>query len=96
MEFSGSSHCGAVETNLTSIQEDAGLIPGLAIVGQGSSIAMRSGIGHRCSSDLAWLWCRPAATAPTQPLAWELHAMGAALKKGKNTSNKTWGFPPPR
>lgn len=26
----GSSHCGAVETNPTSIQEDTGLIPGLA------------------------------------------------------------------
>ena len=26
----GSSHCGAVETDLTSIQEDAGSIPGLA------------------------------------------------------------------
>ena len=25
-----SYHCGSVETNLTSIQEDAGLIPGLA------------------------------------------------------------------
>ena len=27
---SWSSHCGAVETNLTGIHEDAGLIPGLA------------------------------------------------------------------
>ena len=26
----GSSHCGSVETNLTSIHEDEGLIPGLA------------------------------------------------------------------
>ena len=26
----GSSHCGAVEMNLTSIHEDVGLIPGLA------------------------------------------------------------------
>ena len=26
----GSSHCSAVETNLTSIHEDVGLIPGLA------------------------------------------------------------------
>ena len=28
--LSRSSHCGAVETNLTSTHEDAGLIPGLA------------------------------------------------------------------
>ena len=39
---------------LISIQEDAGLIPGLV---QGVK-------------DLAllWLWCRPAAAAPVQPL----------------------------
>ena len=29
----GSSLCGAAETNLTSIHEDVGLIPGLAQVG---------------------------------------------------------------
>ena len=28
-ERKGSSHCGAVETNLTSIYEDPGSIPGL-------------------------------------------------------------------
>ena len=31
---------------------------------------------------LLWLWCRPAAAAPIQPLAWELpYATCAALKK---------------
>ena len=37
-------------------------------------------------SDLAllWLWCRLAAAAPIQPLAWEPpYAVGAALKKKK-------------
>ena len=29
-ELSGSSHCGSVQTNLTSIHEEAGSIPGLA------------------------------------------------------------------
>ena len=29
-ELYGSSHCGLAETNLTSIHEDAGSIPGLA------------------------------------------------------------------
>ena len=45
---------------------------------------MSCGAGRRCSSDpmLLWLWCRPAAAAPIQPLAWELpYATGAALKK---------------
>ena len=30
---------------------------------------------------LLWLWCRPVATAPVRPLAWEFpYAAGAALK----------------
>ena len=43
-------------------------------------------VGHRRGSDLAllWLWRRPVATAPIQPLAWEPpYAMGAALEKAK-------------
>ena len=47
---------------------------------------MSCGIGHRCGSDLAllWLWLRPAAAAPFQPLAWELsYAAGMAFKKKK-------------
>ena len=33
---------------------------------------------------LLWLWCKPAAAAPIQPLAWELpYATGVALKKKK-------------
>ena len=64
-------------TNLTSIREDAGSIPGIAV---------SCGIGHRGSSDpaLLWLWCRPAATALIQPLACEPpYAAGAALKRKK-------------
>ena len=44
---------------------------------------MSCGVGCGCGSDLTllWLWCRPAAIALIQPLAWELlHAVGAALK----------------
>ena len=34
--------------------------------------------------ELLWLQCRPAATVPIQPLAWEPpHAMGVALEKTK-------------
>ena len=41
-------------------------------------------VGPRCGLDPAWLWLwrRPAAAAPIQPLAWELsYATGEALKK---------------
>ena len=57
----------------------------------GLRIAMSFGIGHRHGSDpeWLWLWCRSAAIAPTQPLAWELpYATGAAFKR-KKLINKT-------
>ena len=46
---------------------------------------MSCGVGHRRDLDSAllwlWLWCRPAGTAPIQPLAWEPpHAAGVAQK----------------
>ena len=47
---------------------------------------MSCGVGPSCGSDLAllWLWRRPVATAPFQPLAWEPpYAAGSALKRPK-------------
>ena len=55
-------------------------------MGQGSSIAVTCGVGHRCVSDpvLLWLWYRSAAIALIRSLAWEpAHATGAALKRKK-------------
>ena len=56
---------------------------------------MSCGVGRRRGSDpeLLWLWRRPAAVAPIQPLAWELlHAVGAALKRPKKKKSTNFSF----
>ena len=64
--------------NPNSIHENVGLIPGL-LSGSGSVLAMSCGIGSDPS--LLWLWCKLAALAPIQPLAWESpYTAGAAIK----------------
>ena len=52
---------------------------------------MSCGVGRRRGLELAllWLWRRPVATAPIQPLAWEPpYAMGAALENAKRQKKK--------
>ena len=68
-------------TNPTSIHEDAGLIPGL-------TWWVKEGV-------LLWLWCRPAAATPIQPLAWELpYATGVALKSKRKEKKGSLGVRP--
>ena len=53
---------------------------------------MSCGVGCRRGSDptLLWLWRRPVATAPIQPLAWEPpYAEGAAQEIGTTTTTTT-------
>ena len=52
---------------------------------------MSCGVGCRGGLDpaLLWLWSRPAATAPTGPLAWEpLYVMEGAQKKEEKQKKK--------
>ena len=70
-------------TNPTRNHKVAGSIPGLVQWVKDPDVAVSCGVGQRLSLDLAllWLWCRPAAVAPIQPLAWEPpYAVCAALK----------------
>ena len=56
-------------------------------MGKGSRVAVSCGVGRRRGSDLVlpWLWCKAAATALIQPLAWEPpYAAVAALGEKKN------------
>ena len=87
----GSSHCGLVVTNATSIHEDAGLIPSLTQWIWVSGIAVSSGVGPRHSIDpeMLWLWCTLAATAVIQPMAFRTsRVVGAALKRPKKKKKK--------
>ena len=52
---------------------------------------MSCSVGHRCGLEptLLWLWCRPATTAPIQPLVWEPpYTTGAALNSKKEKKKK--------
>ena len=55
---------------------------------------MSCSVGHRHGWDsvLLWLWCRPAAIALIQLLAWEHpYAAGMDLKKKKKEKEKKEG-----
>ena len=57
-----------------------------------SSVAVSCGVGRRHGSDLAWLWCRPAAVTLIPPLAWEFpNAAGVALKRKNKMEKLNWG-----
>ena len=70
---SWSSHCGSGVKNPTSNHEDVGSITGLTQWVKGSSVVASCSVdlGHGLDLALLWLWRRPGAMAPIQPLAWE-------------------------
>ena len=66
------------------------MIPGLAQWVKGPALQRAAVLSHRLSLDpvLLWLWCRLAAVASIQPLAWECpFGAGVAIKKKKKKSN---------
>ena len=86
--FGNSCH-GAVEMNPTRNHEVVGSVPGLAKWVKDLALLCCVGSRHGWDLTLLWLWCRPAATAPIRPLAWEPpHAMVATLQKTKRPKNK--------
>ena len=68
-----SSHCGTAEVNPPSTHKNAGLIPGLT-----------QWVGNLV---LLWLWHRPAAVAPIQPLGTSV-CCGCGPKKQKEKKKK--------
>ena len=64
----GSSRQGSAETNLSSIHEDEGFSIPVFTQWAKDPVLLLS---VRRLQMLLWLWCRPEATAPIQPLAWE-------------------------
>ena len=70
-----SSHCDATETNPNRNHEVMDSIPGLAQWVKDLALPLSCSVGCRYGLNLAllWLWYRPVATAPTRPLAWDIH-----------------------
>ena len=87
--WQGSFHCGSAETNPTSIHEDVGSIPGLALwvriqIGLSCGVGYRRGLRSRVA--MAMVQSGGYSSDATLSLGTS-YAMGAPLKN-KNKTNK--------
>ena len=78
----GSSHCSSAVTNLTSIHEDWGSIPGLTQWVK--DLALPRAVVLVTGTAQILCYCGCGATAPIRPLAWETeYAVSTAPKRQK-------------
>ena len=83
----GSSHCGALETNLTGIHEHLGSIPGFTPWVKDPALTLSCDAGPRCDSNSELLWLCNCSSDLTHSLGTSM-CYGSSPKKSKKPKQK--------